>query len=56
MEEKEKVEVEIFVDNEEIGANEFVQNVMGKAIVGAFSALKGVKEDWKEVEIKVKRK
>ncbi len=56
MEEKEKVEVEIFVDKEEIGANEFVQNVMGKAIVGAVSALKGVKEDWAEIEIKVKRK
>ena len=51
-----EVEVEIFVDKEEIGANEFVQNVMGRAIAGAVSALKGVKEDWNEMEIKVKRK
>ncbi len=51
-----EVEVEIFVDKEEIGANEFVQNVIGKAVVGAVSALKGVKEGWNEVEIKVKRK
>jgi hypothetical protein len=54
--EKEKVEVEIFVDKEEIGTNEFVQNVMGRAIAGAVSALKGVKEDWKEMEIRVRKK
>ena len=44
------------MDKEEIEAIEFVQNVIGKAIAGAVSALKGVKEDWKEIEIKVKRK
>ena len=51
-----EVKVEIYVDKEEIGANEFVQNVMGRAIAGAVSALKGVKEDWKEIEIKVRQK
>ena len=51
-----EVKVEIYVDKEEIGANEFVQNVMGRAIAGAVSALKGVKEDWKEIEIKVRKK
>ncbi len=50
-----KVEVEIFVDKEEVEVNEFVQNVMGRAIAGAVSVLKGVKEDWNEIEIKVKR-
>lgn len=56
MEEKLDVEMEIFVDGEEIEANEFVQNVMGRAIAGAVSALKGVKEDWTEIRINVKRK
>ena len=51
-----EVKVEIYVDKEEVGANEFVQNVMGRAIAGAVSALKGVKEDWKEIEIKVRKK
>ena len=55
MKEKEKVEVKIFVDKEEVEANEFVQNVMGRAIAGAVSALKGVKEDWSEMVIKVRR-
>ena len=48
--------ISIFVDKEEIEAIEFVQNVVGKAIAGAVSALKGVKEDWGEIEIKVRRK
>jgi hypothetical protein len=56
MEENVEVEMEIVVDGEDVGANEFVQNVMGRAIAGAVSALKGVKADWKEIGIKVKRK
>lgn len=58
MEEKVKVEVEveIVVDKEEIVVNEFVQNVIGRAIAGAVSVLKGVKEEWGEMEIKVRRK
>ena len=55
MEEKVKMEVAIFVDKAEIGANTFVQNVIGKAIAGAVSALKDVKEDWCEIEIRVRR-
>ena len=53
---EEDVEVEIVMDKEEIDVNEFVQNVMGRAIAGAVSVLKGVKEDWTEIEIRVKRK
>jgi len=56
MEEKMEVEVEIVVDKEEIVVNEFVQNVIGRAIAGAVSVLKGVKEEWGEMEIKVRRK
>ena len=50
------VEMAIFVDGEEIDTNEFVQNVMGRAIAGAISALRGVTDDWQEIEVKVKRK
>ena len=35
------------MDKEEIEAIEFVQNLIGKAIASAVSALKGVKEDWR---------
>jgi len=56
MEEKMEVEVEIVVDKEEIVVNEFVQNVIGRAIAGAVSVLKGVNEEWGEMEIKVRWK
>jgi hypothetical protein len=52
---EEKVELKIVVDEEEIEANEFVQTVIGKVIAGAVSALKGVKEDWEQIEVTVKR-
>ncbi len=51
-----EVEMEISVDKEEVEANEFVQNVMGRAIAGAVSVLKGVEENWEEIEIRVRRK
>lgn len=51
----EDVQVRIVVDKKEIEANEFVQNVIGKAIAGAVSALKGVSKDWKEIEVTVQR-
>ncbi len=50
------VEMEIFVDGEEIDTKEFVQNVIGRAIAGAVSTLKGVTDDWQEIGVKVKRK
>jgi hypothetical protein len=51
-----EVEVEIIVDKEEIEANEFVQGIIGRAIAGAVSSLRGVKEEWKEIEIRVRSK
>jgi len=51
-----EVETEILVDKEKMEANEFVQNSIGRAIAGAVSALHGVKEDWEEIEIRVRRK
>lgn len=44
------------MDNEEIKLNEFVQSIIGNAISGAISSLQGVKENWEEIEIKIKRK
>ncbi len=55
MEMSEYVQVKIVVDKKEIEANEFVQNVIGKAIAGAVSVLKGVNEDWETIEVTVQR-
>jgi len=49
------VRLQIVVDKKEIETNEFVQNVIGKAIAGAVSVLKGVNEDWEKIEVTVQR-
>ena len=45
--------VKLIVDGEEIALNEFVTKILSGTIVGAVTSLRGVKRDWKEIEIKV---
>jgi len=52
---EENVDLKIVVDGEEVDVNEFVQNIIGRAIVGSVCVLKGVKEDWAEIAVTVKR-
>ena len=47
--------MEIRIDGEAIEVNRFVQEMMGNAIAGAISALKGVRGDWNVLKITVKR-
>jgi len=49
------LDVKLFVDGEEISLNKFVVKILGGTVVGAISALRGVKEDWKEIRIEVRR-
>ncbi len=41
------------VDGKEIPMNEFVENYMKGTIVGGITTLKGIKEDWKKIEIDI---
>ncbi len=47
------MDVKLLVDGEEIGLNEFVTKILGGTISGTVSSLRGVKKDWKTIEIKV---
>ncbi len=47
--------MKLFVDGEEIRLNEFVVKILGGTVVGAVSSLRGVKEDWKEIKIEVRK-
>ena len=38
--------VELFVDGGKIGLNRFVEGFLGKILVGGFSWVRGVEEDW----------
>ena len=41
------------VDGKEIPLNEFVEKILSGIIVSVVSSLKGIKEDWKKIEIEV---
>ena len=49
------LDVKLVVDGEEIVLNEFVIKILGGTIVGAVTSLRGVRKDWKQIEIKVTR-
>jgi len=41
------------VDGKEIPLNEFVEKIMSGTITGAVTSLRGIKEDWKKIEIEI---
>jgi hypothetical protein len=41
------------VDGKEISLNEFVEKIVSGSVVGAVTSLKGIKEDWKKIEIEI---
>lgn len=47
------MEIKLVVDGEEIELNEFVQKILTGTITGAVTSLRGIKKDWKQIEIKV---
>lgn len=49
------LDLKLVVDGKEIALNEFVVKILSGTIIGAVTALRGVKSDWKEIEIKIKR-
>ena len=47
--------IELRVDGKEIPMNDFVKNVFEKVVTSLVSTLKGVDENWKELNIVIKR-
>jgi hypothetical protein len=45
--------IRLLVDGKEIPLNEFVAKLMSGTIIGAVTSLKGIKEDWEKIEIKI---
>ena len=43
------------VDGEEIPLNEFVEKILSGTITGAVTSLRGIKEDWKKIEVAIQR-
>ena len=49
------MDAKLVVDGEEIDLNEFVAKILSGTVVGAVTSLRGIKKDWKEIDIKVTR-
>ena len=45
------LEVKLLVDGEEIALNEFVAKMLGGTVSGAISSLRGIKRDWKKIDV-----
>ena len=45
--------IKLLIDGREIPLNEFVGKILSGTIVGAVTSLRGVKEDWKKIEIEI---
>jgi len=49
------LDIKLLVDSEEIDLNEFVTKILSGTVVGAVTSLRGIKKDWKKIEIKLTR-
>ena len=47
------MELKLVIDGKEIPLNEFVNKILTGMIVGAVTSLRGVREDWKKIEVEI---
>ena len=43
------------VDGKDIPLNEFVEKILSGTITGAVISLRGIKDDWKKIEIEIQK-
>jgi len=43
------------VDGKEIPLNEFVEKILAGTITGGVGSLRGIREDWKKIEIEIQK-
>jgi hypothetical protein len=48
-----RMNVELSIDNKNIRLNDFAAKMLSGSLLGAVTSLHGVKEDWKEIRVKV---
>ena len=47
------MEMKLVIDGKEVPLNEFVNKILTGTIVGAVTSLRGIKEDWKKIEVEI---
>jgi hypothetical protein len=43
------------IDGKDIPLNDFVEKLLNGTITGAVTSLKGIKEDWRKIEIEIEK-
>ena len=43
------------VDGKDLPLNEFVEKILSGTITGAVTSLRGIKEDWRKIEIEIQK-
>jgi hypothetical protein len=49
------LKVNLFVDGEKIDLNEFVEEILSGTLEGAISSLRGIKKDWKTINLSLSK-
>ncbi len=49
------VGLKLKVDGKDLPVNEFVEKILNGTIVGAVTSLRGIREDWKKIEIEIEK-
>ncbi len=49
------MELKLLIDGKEIPLNDFVEKILTGTVTGAVTALRGIREDWKKIEIEISR-
>lgn len=47
------MEMKLMVDGKDIPLNDFVSRILTGTVVGAVTSLRGIKEDWKKIEVAI---
>ncbi len=49
------MELKLLIDGKEIPLNDFVEKILTGTVTGAVTSLRGIKEDWKKIEIEISK-
>jgi hypothetical protein len=49
------MEMKLLIDGKEIPLNDFVSKILTGTIVGAVTSLRGIREDWKKIEVEINK-
>ena len=47
------MEMKLVIDGKDVPLNEFVNKILTGTIVGAVTSLRGIREDWKKIEVEI---